>query len=265
MRFPRSYVLTLAAFALRVFAADQTSIGGGNALAVLTASNSEIVQSARQYLIGQAYSLNDATLKSITVDALTNPDTCVMHRANVTENVKTAILKQLSDAGLVNPSDDKTFPNGIRAGVFPPLRDEGTGCPKLPQPFYSAPGSVFGGHHSYPGGLMVHESANELSSLNFAAYYRRVYGSSAADALPAVIPVVPNPQTATGADIYISQDIVVGAPLWHDWAKSIVFQWNSDGTEFQELNFGGNTRPTITERRATPLLAATTSSVERKP
>jgi len=31
----------------------------------------------------------------------------------------------------------------------------------------------------------------------------------------------------------------VGAPLWHDWAKSIVFQWNSDGTEFIELNFGG--------------------------
>ena len=34
--------------------------------------------------------------------------------------------------------------------------------------------------------------------------------------------------------------MIVGAPVWHDWAKSIVFQWNADGTEFQELNFGGN-------------------------
>jgi hypothetical protein len=38
----------------------------------------------------------------------------------------------------------------------------------------------------------------------------------------------------------IDQDIIVGAPLWHDWAKSIVFQWNADGSEFPELNFGGN-------------------------
>jgi hypothetical protein len=28
--------------------------------------------------------------------------------------------------------------------------------------------------------------------------------------------------------------------MWHDWAKTIVFQWNVDGTEFQELAFGGN-------------------------
>jgi hypothetical protein len=40
--------------------------------------------------------------------------------------------------------------------------------------------------------------------------------------------------------VFIDQDIIVGAPLWHDWAKSIVFQWNADGTEFPELNFGGN-------------------------
>jgi hypothetical protein len=27
-----------------------------------------------------------------------------------------------------------------------------------PQPFFSAPGSVFGGHHSCPGGLPIHTS-----------------------------------------------------------------------------------------------------------
>lgn len=32
----------------------------------------------------------------------------------------------------------------------------------------------------------------------------------------------------------------MGAPLWHDWAKPMVFQWNADGTEFTEFNFGGN-------------------------
>jgi hypothetical protein len=42
------------------------------------------------------------------------------------------------------------------------------------------------------------------------------------------------------SDIDIDEDIIVAAPIWHDWAKIIVFQWNSDGSEFPELNFGGN-------------------------
>src|SRR5262249_60405266 len=40
-------------------------------------------------------------------------------------------------------------------------------------------------------------------------------------------------------DVRISQDAVLAAPIWHDWAKMMVFQWNGDGTEFVELNFGG--------------------------
>lgn len=38
----------------------------------------------------------------------------------------------------------------------------------------------------------------------------------------------------------INQDVVLAAPAWHDWAKRmVVMQWNADGTEFVELNFGG--------------------------
>ena len=33
---------------------------------------------------------------------------------------------------------------------------------------------------------------------------------------------------------------MIAAPIWHDWAKTIVFQWNADGSEFPELNFAGN-------------------------
>ena len=36
------------------------------------------------------------------------------------------------------------------------------------------------------------------------------------------------------------EGIIIAAPIWHDWAKQMVFQWNEDGTEFIELNFGGN-------------------------
>ena len=47
------------------------------------------------------------------------------------------------------------------------------------------------------------------------------------------------PEGNGDTDIFIDEDLIVGAPLWHDWAKPIVFQWNADGSEFIELNFGG--------------------------
>ena len=96
----------------------------------------------------------------------------------------------------------------------------------------------YNSHHSYPGGLAVHESFNDLSDLSFATNYRRMYGQSGQDGLPVIKPYKNTSQDS--ADIYISNDIIIGAPIWHDWAKPIVFQWNSDGSEFQELNFAGN-------------------------
>lgn len=104
------------------------------------------------------------------------------------------------------------------SGVFPPLRDETSDCPKPPQPYGSAPGSAFGGHHSHPGGLAVHAFFNLTNALSLAQGYRKVYGP----------------------DLFISEDLMIAAPIWHDWAKTMVFQWNADGTEFAEYNFGGN-------------------------
>src|SRR5262249_8711132 len=143
--------------------------------------------------------------------------------------------------GLVNPDDDKTFPGGLLAGVFPPLRNDASRCPQLPMAFFAAPGSVFGGHHSYPGGLPVHEAFNLESSLSLANGYRAVYGQSGHDELPMVDKKLKLPAVLPirRSDVEISQDVMIAAPIWHDWAKPIVFQWNADGTEFAELNFGG--------------------------
>jgi hypothetical protein len=223
---------------LPVSGADQSTIGAGNATAVNLAERSPLVQSARRLLREQAARIHDPKLRAATLDAISNPNTCVAHRAGLSASQQAAILKALADLGLLDAKNAGTFPNGLRAGVFPPLVEEGSACPKLPQPFYSAPGSSFGGHHSYPGGLMLHEAFNEISARNFAGGYRRVYGSSNADGLPVI-----GPEDAVGedeSDVHINQDIIIAAPIWHDWAKTFVFQWNSDGTEFQELNFGGS-------------------------
>ncbi len=221
-------------------AAQQTTAGAGNANAVALSQKSPIVQSAFRFLLDQSRGLHDRNLRNQTLDAIGNPKTCVKHRAGVTADKKAALLQQLRDAGLVDPNDDAIFPGGLLAGVFPPLVNDDSACPQLPQAFYSAPGSVFGGHHSYPGGLPVHESNNDISDVNLAHQYRDVYGHSR-EGFPLVDRnVFEQPPTSTRSDIFIDQDVIVGAPIWHDWAKSMVFQWNADGTEFQELNFGGN-------------------------
>ena len=178
--------LGLLFYTLPVRAADQTVPGAGNEAAISLSNQSPLVRSALQLLERKIARLRSPLLKSATLDALTNPSTCITHRANLSDSQRTALLQQLKDAGLVALADDATFPGGLKAGVFPPLVNDGGSCPQLPQLFSSAPGSVFGGHHSYPGGLTVHEAFNEVSDLNFASGYRSIYGNSGPGGLPVV-------------------------------------------------------------------------------
>jgi hypothetical protein len=229
--------LALAVVAMPVLALAQT--GAGNAAAVALAKKSPAVQTALSFLISQANTLQDSNLRTQTLDAISNPNTCVLHRANVSLAQQQAIVQQLLNAGLADPNDNSSFPGGILAGVYPAINADGSACPQLPQAFFSAPGSVFSGHHSYPGGLPIHESNNDMSDVELAGQYRSVYGHSSGGFV-ALDPKATQKKPALQGTVFIDQDIIVGAPIWHDWGKSIVFQWNADGTEFPELNFGGN-------------------------
>src|SRR5690349_4638049 len=99
-----------------LFAQPQTVPGAGNAAAANIAQSSRIVASAMDFLVGQAKSLSDPTLRMQTLDAISNVNTCVMHRANLTDAAKDAILTALKNQGLVRTSDDATFPGGLKAG-----------------------------------------------------------------------------------------------------------------------------------------------------
>ena len=234
----RSALLCPALVALSVVSFAQ--IGAGNGTAIALAQKSPAVQTAYNYLIAQAHLLQDSHLQAQTLDAITNPSTCVYHRANVSPAQQQTIVQQLLAAGLADPNDQNSFPGGIIAGVYPAIVNDGTACPQLPQAFFSAPGSTWnGGHHSYPGGLMIHEANNDTSDQYLANQYRAMYGQSS-HGFVSLDPKVLDKKPGEKSSVFIDQDIIVGAPIWHDWGKSIVFQWNADGSEFPELNFGGN-------------------------
>jgi len=234
---------TLFAIALGATAfAAENGPGQGNGYALVLAHRSPFVQSAMKFLLHEANQLRDQVLKHETLDAVSNPQTCVKHRANLTKEQKSEIIRQLREAGLICPDDEAAFIGGAQAGIFPPVLDEETVCPHLPQQFIAAPGSFFGGHHSYPGGLVVHEAFNEVNNLSVAADYRMTYGHVNEEGLPAIDLRGEARFGQPDADLGINQDLIIAAPIWHDWAKTIVFQWKADGSEFEEFNFGGNGR-----------------------
>ena len=235
----------LATGLMAVATAASAQIFPANERALAIASPSPLVKSSKAYIVARIEEIGDGAIRQATADAVGNPATCVAHRAGLDDGGKAKVLAELRSAGLVDPDDEAKFPGGLLAGIFPPVKDEGTACPHLPQAFDSAPGSVFGGHHSYPGGLAVHEALNLESDINLADLYRRHYGHSGASGMPEVLaPGAPSPLPAK-ADVAIDQDIILAAPMWHDWAKTIVFQWTDQGSELPELNFGGNGKTDI--------------------
>ncbi|MFG6485079.1 hypothetical protein ACG04R_00270 [Roseateles sp. BYS78W] len=226
----------LGAVALQAHAVDQTLPGAGNAQADLTAAASPRVREAHDFLLRQARQIKSRALREATLDLLGNRGFCVRSRVGVDDATKAALLAQLTAAGLINPADDASFPGGLSAGVFPPVLAAQTTCPRLPMAFDAAPGSAFTSHHGYPGGLPIHEANNLRAGLGLADGYRKSYRGADADDGHGHDDEDPRWMRSP---FFIDQDIVIAAPIWHDWAKTLVFQWAADGSEFKELSFGG--------------------------
>lgn len=189
--------------------------GAGNALAEQQAKASPLTQTAMVGLKDGVRRIADAYLRTATEDGLFNAQTCVRHRVGVDAKEKVARLEALFKAGLADPLQ-KT---ALEAGLFVPLKDEETSCPKLPLSFEAAPGSPGLGHHSWPGGLPQHVMLNLVMAQDSLKAYQ---GSGA----------LPGPRQKEA-------DFLAGAVLWHDWAKALVAQWGADGRAATEVRLGG--------------------------
>lgn len=182
----------------------QLSLNAIPADAVECAKSSELVRAAWDYLIGEINSLHDESLKAQVLKFYQNTVPTFMEQYQ-TENAVAAIYQKLLKAGLVDPSVtsiDKLFPRLESLDLNP-------------QPFFSAPGSGYGSHHSYPGGLVTHTAVNvQITKAILLSY---------ADIM----------------DYEYAYDIAMAGQLLHDLAKPWVFQWNQDGSCLKEYTIAG--------------------------
>jgi hypothetical protein len=175
----------------------------GNQAAMGIAQKSNLISRAKEQIYALAQSISDSSIRSATLSVLDTPAPTYQLKSP-SDNDKQQVRQELLAAGLI---PDATTVQGI----FPPVADGNTPA----QPIWSAPGSTYGGHHSYPGGLIVHEWVNTTLAKAFNDIYEAAYG------------VVSNPAA-------INPSISLAAPLWHDIHKTVVMQWNPDGSELAE-------------------------------
>lgn len=159
-------------------------------------------------LIAQTYALagtiGDTKLRADVLGLLLDPAPFYM-RKYPTQESRTALRDALAREGFVAAGAPVS-------GIFPPISDTG-----VAQPFWSAPGSDTNGHHGYPGGLCVHELFNARMARQFSSTYDEQYFNGAKTVNP---------------------DWTIAAAFYHDIMKTAVFQYNEDGTFFEELSIG---------------------------
>lgn len=165
--------------------------------AVPLAKDAELVQLSYKKIQNAVSSIKDSTLRSMTAEIINNPNPAFMENYQLPGS-KRALYNKLAAAGLLDTSKISA------EQLLPPYSG------KLPQPFYSAPGSGYASHHAYPGGLATHTAANLCISEGIYNTYKDIFNSD------------------------ISRDIIISAQALHDLAKPLVFQWQKDQASLPE-------------------------------
>lgn len=165
--------------------------------AVPLAKDAELVQLSYKKIQDAVSSIKDSTLRSMTAEIINNPNPAFMENYQLPGS-KRALYNKLAAAGLLDTSKISA------EQLLPPYSG------KLPQPFYSAPGSGYASHHAYPGGLATHTAANLCISEGIYNTYKYIFNSD------------------------ISRDIIISAQALHDLAKPLVFQWQKDQASLPE-------------------------------
>ena len=195
------------------------SLPGGlapaNARAAKIAHASPFIRARYEGVLRLIHSMGDAKLRADVLELIENPAPRYASKYPTAQS-RTALRDALAREGFVKP-------DAPVSGIFPPGTEViATDRPpsmgvRVVQPFWSAPGSDLNSHHSYPGGLLVHELFNSTIAANFERTYDALYFDGASR---------------------VNRDVVIAAALYHDIMKTVVFQFNDDGTLLPELSIG---------------------------
>jgi hypothetical protein len=218
------FLATIAAAASPVFAAAAITVPAdaaaptamsvpaglrpGNDHAARIAAASPLVAQTYQATLEFGRSIGETSLRESVVALLRDPKPLYATRHPTPES-REAVRLALVRENLIAADAPLT-------AIFPPGTE--ADAAHAPQPFWAAAGSDANSHHSYPGGLAVHERFNATIAAQFATAYDRIYFDD---------------RNA------VDRDTVVAAALYHDIMKTVVFQWNDDGSLLAETPIGG--------------------------
>lgn len=166
------------------------------------AKNSELVQLSYKKIKDAVNTIQDTRLRRMTMDIINDPNPTFMQQYQI-PGAKAKVYNKLVELKLIDPAKTSL------ENFLPPYNMQ------TPQPFYSAPGSGYGSHHAYPGGLATHTAANLSISEGIYDTYYSLFNSQ------------------------ISRDVIISAQALHDLAKPLVFQWQKDQSSLKEYQIAG--------------------------
>lgn len=162
-------------------------------------ARSSMVQAAWKYLQEEIAKINDRPLRELVAGIYSDTTPKL---ANLSAGERKQIWQTLKDMEFTKQSQDDFLP--------PVPNDMRTRYPAI-----SAPGSGYGSHHSYPGGLITHVATNVKITSAIVNTYDEVYGYN------------------------VNRDIAMASQLLHDLHKPYVFQWQADASSRTEQPLAG--------------------------
>ncbi|MCC8189582.1 MAG: HD domain-containing protein, partial [Planctomycetes bacterium] len=160
---------------------------------------SPMVQAAWRYLNEEIGKLSDPRLRTLAA-AIYGDSTPRL--AAMDAGRRHRVWEQLHQAGFTSQSEKDFLP--------PVPTDMASRYPAI-----TAPGSGYGSHHAYPGGLITHVATNVRITAAIVDTYATVYGYA------------------------VNRDLAMTAQLLHDLHKPYVFQWQDDGSSRTEQPLAG--------------------------
>lgn len=168
---------------------------------VIMAESSGLVMDSWRYLTETVATIRNPRIREGVQAIMNNPAPTIME--NLGSREKKEVYEELLATGMVKDVAYEDF--------LPPVSNPS----QSPQPFLSAPGSGYGSHHAYPGGVATHTALNLRVSLALYEGYRDTY------------------------DYLLDRDIIIASQVLHDLHKAWVFQWQEDGSSRIEQKLAG--------------------------